>query len=52
MTGFGDDVDLGDLTRPRRRRLGHKPGANTPKPLSILEYAARKAAENSELRRN
>lgn len=49
----GDDLDLGALTRLEGaadravRRLGIKPGANAPKPISILGYAARKAAEKA-----
>jgi hypothetical protein len=50
----GKDVDLGDLTRLEGaadravRRLGIKPGSNAPKPMSILEYAAEKAASAPE----
>jgi hypothetical protein len=46
-------ADLGDLTRLEGaadravRRLGIKPGANAPKPMSILEYAAKKASEKA-----
>jgi hypothetical protein len=49
----GADVDLGDLTRLEGaadravRRLGIKPGANAPKPMSIMEYAAQKAAQKA-----
>src|ERR1700738_3934363 len=48
-------VDLGDLTRLEGaadravRRLGIKPGSNAPKPMSILEYAAKKAAEQAKI---
>jgi hypothetical protein len=31
------------------RRLGIKPGSNAPKPMSILEYAAKKAAEQAKI---
>jgi hypothetical protein len=49
----GADVDLGDLTRLEGaadravRRLGIKPGANAPKPMTIAEYLAAKQAQKA-----
>jgi hypothetical protein len=49
----GAEVDLGDLTRLEGaadravRRLGIKPGANAPKPMSLADYLAAKQAEKA-----